>query len=316
MTIQDFLPKFIRRVIADRARQTITSEYWNELFNLLVNQGDWGQEAIQLIMTKLNEDVLFKSNTDAWVPTDNFNPATRKFVTDQIAYMGGGNMLKSVYDINDTGSIDNSKKLDGKDVNYFAQASVLADLITAYNASVTSNNNRNDSQDTNITTLTTDLAKFKLTQQYPMKEIDMYVGPVSSVGGNRILATLPLERIYNYASINLRIGTIYDDNTRLDTCSDMLFFNYVITPGFKQVINIELTNTIPLLTGGDIVRGNSNIESVYGYVGNVLTTFNPWNGNFKLGVEQVGTNLLLKVYGEPTPSTRWRYSYRATGKLW
>ena len=116
------------------------------------------------------------------------------------------------------------KKLDGKDVNYFAQASVLADLITAYNASVTSNNNRNDSQDTNITTLTTDLAKFKLTQQYPMKEIDMYVGPVSSVGGNRILATLPLERIYNYASINLRIGTIYDDNTRLDTCSDMLFF--------------------------------------------------------------------------------------------
>ena len=96
MTIQDFLPKFIRRVIADRARQTITSEYWNELFNLLVNQGDWGQEAIQLIMTKLNEDVLFKSNTDAWVPTDNFNPATRKFVTDQIAYMGGGNMLKSV----------------------------------------------------------------------------------------------------------------------------------------------------------------------------------------------------------------------------
>ena len=86
--------------------------------------------------------------------------------------------------------------------------------------------------------------------------------------------------------------------------------------GLNRLLILNLQTLFLFLLVEDIVRGNSNIESVYGYVGNVLTTFNPWNGNFKLGVEQVGTNLLLKVYGEPTPSTRWRYSYRATGKLW
>lgn len=123
MTIYDFLPKFIRRIIADRPRFTVTHEYWNELFNLLINQGDHGQEAIQAIMQQLTTNVLFKDNEEPWEPLNDYQPATVKFVTDRIEFMGGGDMVKASYDRNGDGVVDDSERLGGQLPAFYATAS-------------------------------------------------------------------------------------------------------------------------------------------------------------------------------------------------
>ena len=37
----EFIPKYINKVEDKRASEVITHENWNELFNLVINQGDW-----------------------------------------------------------------------------------------------------------------------------------------------------------------------------------------------------------------------------------------------------------------------------------
>lgn len=123
MTIYDFLPKFIKRIIADRPRFTVTHEYWNELFNLLIDQGDHGQEAIQAIMQQLTTNVLFKDNEEPWEPLNDYQPATVKFVTDHIEFIGGGDMRKASYDINEDGVVDDSERLGGQLPAFYATAS-------------------------------------------------------------------------------------------------------------------------------------------------------------------------------------------------
>lgn len=122
MTIYDFLPKFIKRLIADKPRQTITNEYWNELFNLLIEQGDHGQEAIQIIADQLANNVLLKDNETPWTPTNDFQPATVKFVTDWVVALGSGDMIKANYDSNNDGVVNDSDRLGGQLPSAFALA--------------------------------------------------------------------------------------------------------------------------------------------------------------------------------------------------
>ena len=44
------------------------------------------------------DNVLSKDNTEIFVPTENYNPATKKYVDDLVSTSGGGDMLKAVYD--------------------------------------------------------------------------------------------------------------------------------------------------------------------------------------------------------------------------
>lgn len=66
------------------------------------------------VSSKANKsDVLTKTNTTEYTPTSDYNPSTKKYVDDAIADKGVGNMLKSVYDINDNGVVDNAEKVNG-----------------------------------------------------------------------------------------------------------------------------------------------------------------------------------------------------------
>ncbi|WP_287568809.1 phage baseplate assembly protein V [Thermosipho sp. (in: thermotogales)] len=58
-------------------------------------------------------NVLTKNNTIAYTPTDLYHPATKKYVDDIVVSIGTGDMLKSVYDTNNDGVVDNSEKLNG-----------------------------------------------------------------------------------------------------------------------------------------------------------------------------------------------------------
>lgn len=140
MTIYDFLPKFIKKVIADPAKKTVTADYWNELFNILVEQGDHSQESIQVIINQLKTNVLLKDNTTAWEPTGEYEPVTRKFVTDRIVAMGGGNMMSSTYDPDNNGVVVDSDKLGGQLPAYYATGADITEVegsISATNLNLT-----------------------------------------------------------------------------------------------------------------------------------------------------------------------------------
>lgn len=49
-------------------------------------------------------------------PTDDMDAATKKYVDDSVGNAGGGDMLKSVYDTNGNGIVDNAEKVGGHTV--------------------------------------------------------------------------------------------------------------------------------------------------------------------------------------------------------
>ena len=74
-------------------------------------------------MQQLTTNVLFKDNEEPWEPLNDYQPATVKFVTDRIEYMGGGDMVKASYDINGNGVVDDSERLGGQLPAFYATAS-------------------------------------------------------------------------------------------------------------------------------------------------------------------------------------------------
>ena len=70
-------------------------------------------------------EVLTKTNTTAFAPTADYQPATKKYVDDNISAAGGGDMLKSVYDMDGDGIVDNAKKLGGQLPSYYATATAV-----------------------------------------------------------------------------------------------------------------------------------------------------------------------------------------------
>lgn len=49
-------------------------------------------------------------------PTEDMDAATKKYVDDSVGNAGGGDMLKSVYDTNGNGIVDNAEKVGGHTV--------------------------------------------------------------------------------------------------------------------------------------------------------------------------------------------------------
>lgn len=74
-------------------------------------------------------EVLTKTNTTAFTPTADYQPATKKYVDDLASNKGGGDMLKSAYDANKDGVVNDSDKLGGQLPSYYAQASDLTNKV-------------------------------------------------------------------------------------------------------------------------------------------------------------------------------------------
>lgn len=75
-------------------------------------------------------DVLTKDNNEAYTPTGDYNPATKKYVDDTVTAIGAGDMRKAAYDTTNTGNkVDtarNAERLGGELPAYYAPASALA----------------------------------------------------------------------------------------------------------------------------------------------------------------------------------------------
>lgn len=53
-----FIPKYIQQVLAMRPRQTVTADRWNELFNLLIQQGDSNAAALAALFAYPLDDFV------------------------------------------------------------------------------------------------------------------------------------------------------------------------------------------------------------------------------------------------------------------
>ena len=74
-------------------------------------------------------EVLTKTNTAAFTPTADYQPATKKYVDDLASNKGGGDMMKAVYDQDASGTVDDSDKLGGQSPSYYAKASDLTNKV-------------------------------------------------------------------------------------------------------------------------------------------------------------------------------------------
>lgn len=53
ITEYNYIPKYIKRTIANKSKDVVTASYWNELFNLLINQGDHTAKELGNILNHL-----------------------------------------------------------------------------------------------------------------------------------------------------------------------------------------------------------------------------------------------------------------------
>ena len=93
----NYIPKYIKRVIDKRQAEKVTNTEWNELFNLLINQGDYNTEAIE-ILAKGISDCLTKGQVD-------------ELISERVLEVGAAAMTQAVYDTNSDGVVDKAESV-------------------------------------------------------------------------------------------------------------------------------------------------------------------------------------------------------------
>ena len=103
-------------------------------------------------------EVLTKTNTAAFTPTADYQPATKKYVDDLASNKGGGDMMKAVYDQDASGTVDDSDKLGGQLPSYYAKASDLTNKVDKVTGKGLSKNDFTDDYKAKLDNLDTNLS--------------------------------------------------------------------------------------------------------------------------------------------------------------
>lgn len=88
----EFIPKYIKRVEDRRSSEKIKNVDWNELFNLLISQGDHNTEALVNLVSELGTH----SNTEE----------VQQMINNKILEIGSADMTKAEYDTNHDGIVN------------------------------------------------------------------------------------------------------------------------------------------------------------------------------------------------------------------
>ena len=65
----EWIPRYIKQTSAKRPGQVISAEDWNELFNLVIGQGDYTAEGLLKAITDFNTSLSTKADlTDGKIP--------------------------------------------------------------------------------------------------------------------------------------------------------------------------------------------------------------------------------------------------------
>lgn len=93
----NYIPKYIKRNINKRQAEKVTNTEWNELFNLLINQGDYNTKAIE-ILAKGISDCLTEDQVEDLIST-------------RVLESGAADMTQAVYDTNSDGVVDKAESV-------------------------------------------------------------------------------------------------------------------------------------------------------------------------------------------------------------
>ena len=91
LEITDYTPIYIAQTVDAAPRKTITSERWNELWNLVISQGDYNTDAIVAMIAAVLD----------LVPMGEYNPATGYSRLNIVSYQGSSYIAKQ----NTTGNL-------------------------------------------------------------------------------------------------------------------------------------------------------------------------------------------------------------------
>lgn len=96
-----------------------------------------GENTLTYLITLVKNALAEKVNTSDIVnnlnSTDSDKPlsaAQGKALADQIANAGGGDMMSSVFDVDNDGVVDNAAALEGHKADYFAKAGEAAEYVS------------------------------------------------------------------------------------------------------------------------------------------------------------------------------------------
>jgi polyhydroxyalkanoate synthesis regulator phasin len=87
--IEDYTPMFIKQDINHPERYTVTAQKWNELWDLVIAQGDNTAEFLMYAIKELVDNVLRKNNEQPFMPLNDYEPATKKYVDEELAVLAG-----------------------------------------------------------------------------------------------------------------------------------------------------------------------------------------------------------------------------------
>lgn len=109
----EFIPKFIRRTEDKRAAEKIKNIDWNELFNLLITQGDWNTQALVDLVATLK--------------TYSTTSQTVELINQRVTEIGGSDMSQDKYDSNGDGVVN---KADAVGMNGVTTESIVDGSVT------------------------------------------------------------------------------------------------------------------------------------------------------------------------------------------
>lgn len=200
------------------------------------------------IKNKVNtSDVLTKINTTEFTPTTDYQPATKKYVDDSVSSAGSGDMLKSVYDKDNDGIIDDVALLQ-----YYGTTD-----ITISDSSYFTVNSTGET----ITGLTnTGKTQTKLVIPYKINGVE-----IASIGEGAFSGSSLLKLITIPNSVT-SIG-----NGAFGQCSSLTSINIpnsVISIGHMAFIDCKLLTSINIPNSvtsiyTDTFRGCSGLKSLY-----------------------------------------------------
>ena len=226
------------------------------------------------------DNVLELDNTTVYVPTEDYNPVTKKYVEDLIVAIGAGDMAKSIYDTNNNGIVDNSEKVSGFTVG----VSVPADAVftdTTYNVATESINGLLSSSDK---------SKLNLLNVHPT-----YLSYLLNTNTSTVIDT-----------INIVNGHIGEITTRVLTPSDIGALPDTYTPpgvydGWDLYINGLNHGTIGDLEDVNFVQGTGiNLSyNLNGIVNDITISHADTSGFSKsnLTSANVISNITIDDYG-------------------
>ena len=188
-------------------------------------------------------------------------------INDSLSELGYGDMMKSTYDPNNDGIVDNSSALQGHDASYFAQATGT-NLVAAFVAATTrANLTPTDSYPTILG---------KLAKWYADLKPVAFSGSYTDLSNQPTIPTVTndltdeLKAQYD-AAYEYSIAPHAPVNAQPNTIETISVNGTQQTPSGTKNVNITVPTTVAQLTDAGNYALKSDITNVYKFKGSVAT---------------------------------------------